>query len=69
MRGKTVNVLSIRCKNAKSVEDSLVFSIRLSEQGLDSENIKWIGWEKNDQGKLIPRIAKMAASMDPERLN
>lgn len=31
------------------------------------QSLQVIGWERNEQGKMLPRMANMAASMDPER--
>lgn len=67
LRGKKVKILSIRCKNSVSIENSLVFNAVLSTDDLDLTTAKWIGWEKNENDKMLPRLAKMAASMDPER--
>lgn len=67
LRGKKVKILSIRCKNSVSIENSLVFNAVLSTDDLDLTTAKWIGWEKNEKDKMLPRLAKMAASMDPER--
>lgn len=67
LRGKTINVLSVRVKGAKSIENSLVFSVKLPEADIDASNLKWIGWEANNQGKYLPKCAMMAASMDPEK--
>lgn len=39
----------------------------LSTDDLDITTAKWTGWEKNENDKLLPRLAKMASSMDPER--
>lgn len=62
-----MKILSIRCKNSVSIENSLVFNAVLSTDDLDLTTAKWIGWEKNENDKMLPRLAKMAASMDPER--
>lgn len=29
--------------------------------------MKWVGWEQNEKGKLLPKVANMADSMDPEK--
>lgn len=36
---------------------------------VDIENIKWIGWEPNNQGKYLPKNAQLNASMDPTKYN
>lgn len=69
LQGQKLNILSIRCKNSVNLlEKSLVFKAELTSDSIDVNTAKWIGWEKNDQGKMLPRLAKMAYSMDPERL-
>lgn len=68
LRGQTIKLLSIRCRNAVNLDNSLLFEAKLANADLHLTDAKWIGWEKNDNDKLLPRIAKMAASMDPERL-
>lgn len=67
LRGRTIQIVAVRCRNAVSLADSLVLEAVLSEGDVVDPS-KWIGWEKNENEKLLPRIAKMAASMDPERL-
>lgn len=44
-----------------------MFNAVLSADDLDLSTAKWIGWEKNENDKMLPRLSKMAASMDPER--
>lgn len=42
--------------------------MRLSDDIIDDAGLcSFVGWEKNEQEKMIPRVANMAASMDPER--
>lgn len=68
LRSKTIKVLSLRVKKTVSLEPSVMFTIELPEKDVDSENIKWIGWEPNNDGKFLPRCASLASSMDPQRL-
>lgn len=44
-----------------------MFTIKLPTDDVDIDNVKWIGWEPNEQGKYLPRCASLAASMDPQR--
>lgn len=67
LRGKQIKIISVRCKNVISIENSLVFEVELSKNDLNCNDLKWIGWEKNEKGKLLPRLAQMASSMDPEK--
>lgn len=68
MHGKCIKILSVRVKNGCSIENSLVFDVKLPNIDIKPESLKWIGWEPNQQGKLIPKMAAMATSMDPDRL-
>lgn len=65
--GKCVKILSMRVKNGCSLENSLLFDVELPAD-FSGTALKWIGWELNQQGKLLPKMAAMAASMDPDRL-
>ncbi|XP_055679214.1 ubiquitin-like modifier-activating enzyme ATG7 [Lutzomyia longipalpis] len=67
--GSVINFLAIRLKRQMTIDESIVYVARMSEKPIDFSNeIKWIGWEPNDHGKYVPRIASMANSMDPEKL-
>lgn len=66
LREKTIKILSIRVKKSVSLETSVLFTIKLPANDVDVENIKWIGWEPNEQGKYLPRCASLASSMDPK---
>lgn len=57
----------MRLKNSCSIENSLVFSVTFPAEEIQFSDTKWIGWESNDQGKLLPKKAAMADTMDPER--
>lgn len=67
LRGKLINILSVRVKGAISIENSVLFTVKLPVADIDANNLKWIGWEANNQGKYLPRCASMASSMDPEK--
>lgn len=68
LRGKQIRLLSVRCKNGVSLEPSRLYTVRLSADAIDDSWLSFVGWEKNDQQKMLPRMTNMAASMDPERL-
>lgn len=53
-------------KKSVSLETSVVFTIKLPTNDVDIDNVKWIGWEPNEQGKYLPRCASLATSMDPK---
>lgn len=67
LRNKEVNVLSIRSKKAVSIENSVYFTVKIPADDINADNIKWIGWETNEQGKYLPKCASMSASMDPHK--
>ncbi|XP_053687462.1 ubiquitin-like modifier-activating enzyme ATG7 [Sabethes cyaneus] len=59
--GKQINCVCIH-KDAKS---SIVYRIQMPSNDLDLNEASWIGWEADENGKLLPRIADMAKTMDP----
>lgn len=67
LREKTIKVLSLRVKKKISLEASLLFNIKLPKNDVDIENVKWIGWETNNQGKYLPKCASLSSSMDPQK--
>lgn len=70
--GKTIRVLSVRSSNLGQLNSSLVFELDLAgiqTEKLDKTQIRWIGWEANEQGKMGPKLAAMADSMDPVKLS
>lgn len=68
--GKQIKVLSIRQDDHRTLNSSLLFKIDLQGIGsLDKENVKWTGWERNNQAKLLPKMSSMGDSMDPVKLS
>lgn len=64
--GQQVNFLAIRQDAHRTLETSLAFKVDLRNVGdLDKSTIKWTGWERNKQGKLLPKMAAMGEVMDP----
>lgn len=70
IRNQQIKVIAIREHGNRSLSKSKVFHVDLSQAtgNLDKSEMKWTGWEKN-QGKLVPKLAQMADSMDPIRLS
>lgn len=68
---KQIKVLSIRQDEKLSLKPSRLYTINIppSFVKLDESTIKWTGWEKNNQGKLLPRIASMSETMDPIKVS
>lgn len=68
--GRAIKVISIRQDEHLSLSSSLVFTIDLKgANSIDKSDVKWTGWERNNQGKLLPKTASMGDSMDPVRLS
>ncbi|XP_055538538.1 ubiquitin-like modifier-activating enzyme ATG7 isoform X2 [Wyeomyia smithii] len=61
LAGKRINCLCLR----KDVKFSIVYQVQIPHDELDLDEAPWIGWEANDNGKLLPRMADMAKIMDP----
>lgn len=67
LNGKKIKIISVRMKTSKSYKDSLMFEVILPQVNADtSQNIQWIGWESNENGKMLPRVADMRLTMDPK---
>jgi ubiquitin-like modifier-activating enzyme ATG7 len=62
----TVKVLCIRRK----VDGGIAPNSHVLQLSLDrgsAEKPQWVGWERNEREKLGPRLADLAATMDPVR--
>lgn len=59
---RRVTVLSLRGSKAKS----LVFRVSLPAIGAVRKGTP-VGWEKNAEGKLVPRVVNLQSSMDPTK--
>lgn len=69
VHGKQLKVLSIRQNEKCSLQSSRLFFIDIpAEINLEPSSIKWTGWERNNQGKLLPKMASMGESMDPTKI-
>ncbi|KAG4074407.1 hypothetical protein HA402_000386 [Bradysia odoriphaga] len=68
LRGKDVQIVLVRFQQAVGIEKSLLFNVTLSKDDIDLENLTWIGYERDNAGKILPKTVDMAASMDPEKL-
>lgn len=68
--GKTIKVISIRQDDKLSLDSSIVFTINLEgTKCIEKSEVKWTGWERNNQGKLLPKSSSMGNSMDPKKLS
>ena len=68
--GKQIKVIAIRQDQQRSVYSSLIFTINLEGvKNIDKSDIKWTGWERNNQGKLVPKTCSMGDSIDPVKLS
>lgn len=52
-----------------SLRPSVLFKVDLNEATLERSEIKWTGWERNSQGKLLPKLSAMGDTMDPIKLS
>lgn len=66
--GNWINIMSIRQKKGRNLNQSILFRIKLPSTVPEPQNIKWGGWEKNTQGHLVPRFVSLEKSMDPLQL-
>lgn len=66
IRGKTIKILSIRLNEKRELTPSRIFYVEMpSEFNIDKSSFKWTGWERNLQGKLLPKGISMGETMDP----
>ncbi|XP_065213577.1 ubiquitin-like modifier-activating enzyme ATG7 isoform X2 [Planococcus citri] len=64
-------IVSLRGEASEWLDRSYIFSVRSSENvSLDLNNYdEFIGWQKNDKGKLHPKQINLSDDMDPKRLS
>lgn len=68
--GKQIKVISIRLDERRTLSPSIMFTIDLQNaESVMKDDVKWTGWERNNQGKLLPKAALMGDSMDPVKLS
>lgn len=68
--GKQIKVISVRQDEHRSLQSSLIFKIDLQvSSNLTKSDIKWTGWERNNQGKLAPQTCSMGNLIDPIKLS
>ena len=67
LKSKCIKIISIRVKDGKNLSKSIIYDVELPDFDVNKENLKWCGWERNNNGKLIPKIAAMADNMDPAK--
>lgn len=66
LKGKEIKILSVRQDERRTLKLSRVYHVELpSEFSFDKESLKWTGWERNLQGKLLPKGVSMGDIMDP----
>lgn len=67
--GKQIKVMSIRMDEKLTLSPSLIFTIDLQVASfIEKSDVKWTGWERNNQGKLLPKMSSMGNSMDPVKV-
>jgi ubiquitin-like modifier-activating enzyme ATG7 len=67
LHGQQIKVLSLRLNETLSLNSSRIFNINIPSV-IDLNTIKWTGYEKNNQGKMIPKVACMGDCMDPIKI-
>lgn len=65
LHGKSIKILSVRQQEAL-LKSSRIFYVNIPDTKL-ADDLKWTGWEKNNQGKLLPKATNMSEVMDPMR--
>ncbi|XP_044754668.1 ubiquitin-like modifier-activating enzyme ATG7 [Coccinella septempunctata] len=79
LQGKSINFLSLRIKRNEdyklTISESLIFNAELpvchtsvSDFINEDPDKRWVGWEKNERGKLGPRMSNMKSFLDPKEL-
>lgn len=67
----TVEVLCFRdrtLQGSRSIQQSVIFHVKLPELPNNSACPKSVGWEKNPKGAMGPRMVNLSECMDPKRL-
>lgn len=68
--GKQIKVISVRQDEHRTLAPSLIFTTDLKgATNIEKEAVKWTGWERNSQGKLLPKTCAMGDSIDPIKLS
>lgn len=70
--GKQIKIFSVRVNEQLSLTASLIFTLDLhgiAPENFEKSKISWTGWEKNIQGKLLPKKVQMGNAMDPIKLS
>ncbi|KAL0870608.1 hypothetical protein ABMA27_005568 [Loxostege sticticalis] len=68
LAGSDIQVIGLRCSPNGEVGNSLIFTIKGTQDLKPVESAGWVGWERNDKGNFGPKLANMSASMDPVKL-
>ncbi|XP_033246653.1 ubiquitin-like modifier-activating enzyme ATG7 isoform X1 [Drosophila miranda] len=68
--GKSLRFLGLRYKQQMQMDDSLIWNVVQTEACdlYQTEDVKFVGWELNKNGKMGPRMVCMRDSMDPAKL-
>jgi len=69
IRKESIQVLSLRISGNCIGEHSRIFKVNLNvPEDLELVMPPVVGWEKNANGKLLPRIVDMSNSLDPQKM-
>jgi len=72
MVGVDIPILSLRLKSNPSLptsidaRNSMIFTVR-SDSPLKVDDLKWLGWERNDRQKFGARMVDISSTTDPTK--
>ncbi|XP_034108121.1 ubiquitin-like modifier-activating enzyme ATG7 isoform X1 [Drosophila albomicans] len=65
--GRTLKFLGVRYDQQMQLDNSLIWQVVQAESSCN-EQLQFVGWEVNRNGKMGPRMVSMRDSMDPAKL-
>lgn len=72
--GQAVPILSLKlhCVDGQwQATNSTAFNVKMKVTPEVWEKVEsgegWVGWEKNEKGRMLPRLANLSKTMDPIR--
>lgn len=69
LKGKIIKILSIRQDIKQAMTPSRIFYVELpTEFNFEKSTLKWTGWERTAEGKLMPKGVSMGSNMDPMKV-
>ncbi|EDW01725.1 GH21606 [Drosophila grimshawi] len=65
--GQTLKFMGLRYDQQMALDNSLIWQVLQAEK-CNYDELRFVGWEPNANGKMGPRLANMRDSMDPAKL-